>query len=283
MAKVKIKCDDFVSSGLKATVAGNGVQLLERGELKVDFELIVGDEYLLGLKVQDLQKAIDQKVLGSFVKSGKKTIAALVQSVLDFWQLEADGNADASEKAAAEVKNANAELKDSVGSLRQSARKAAVDFLASKKVKISPKSISTNGSSYFKEFKLAKGGFQVAPENQQDDITPLLKKSNGTRWLYFGIAATGTAGRVIIDLKKPVKKNDLKELREMEDVPDNASFFEGVIRASKSQGDLHFVNKVLKEKDVKQCFQASAPKFGKFKISTKQINEYPKDLGKYEG
>ena len=119
--------------------------------------------------------------------------------------------------------------------------------------------------------------------NNQEDISPLLKKSNGSRWLYFGIAATGTAGRVVLDLKKPVKKKALKDLRELEDVPDNASFYFGVIRADKSKGDLHFVSKMLKDKDIKQCFLTSAPKFGKFKIKLKKIDNYPKDLNKYEG
>lgn len=120
-------------------------------------------------------------------------------------------------------------------------------------------------------------------ENQQQDITPLLKKSNGSRWLYFGIAATGTAGRVVLDLKQPVKKKALKALRDLEDVPDNASFYFGIIRADKSKADLHFVNKLLKDKDVKECFLTSAPKFGKFKIQLKKIDNYPPDLKKYGG
>lgn len=119
-------------------------------------------------------------------------------------------------------------------------------------------------------------------DQTQADITPILKKSKGARWLYFGIAATGTAGRVIVDLKKPVKTKALKELRGLDDVPDNAIFYEGVICLNKTSADIHFVKKLLKEKKVQQCFLASAPKFGKFKIRSKVIDAYPKDLAKYE-
>ncbi len=284
MASVKVKCRDLVSKYTKDCQSSSRDQLFTAGEMKVDFEATLDDKMLGDVKESDLQKYVISSFKADFENGIKNELGDLVSEVKNLSDADQKGDTKAASVAGKMVTSFNKVLKSLVDDARTIVRELIVQKVKNKTNKVNSKQITSVGTSSFKDIKLNSDAFKskIGSSAEQEDITPILKKSNGTKWLYFGAAATGTAGRVIVG-KKPVKGKEIKELRSLEDVPNNASSYEGVIRASNSFADIHFVNKALKDKDIKQCFTSSAPKFGKFKVAIKTIASLPKDVKSYEG
>lgn len=284
MASVKVKCKDLVSKYTRDCLSSSREQLFTAGEMNVDFEASLDDKMLGDVRESELQKYVYSSFRSDFENGIKSELGEFVTVVKNLSDADRNGDTNAASAAGKMVTHYNKVLKSLVEDARTIVRELIVQKVKSKTNRVNPKQVTSVGTSSFKDVKLNADAFlsKISSSAVQEDITPTLKKSNGTKWLYFGAAATGTAGRVIVG-KKPVKDKEIKELRSLEDVPNNATPYEGVIRASNSFADIHFVKKTLKDKDIKQCFAASAPKFGKFKVAIKTIESLPQDLRSYEG
>lgn len=262
-----------------------GIQLFTSGAMNVDFEASLDDKLIGDVNEASLQKYVAGAFRTGFESTNKKALAEFVSEIKALSDADQNGDAKASTNATKLVASHNKLFKSRISDVRNHVRELIVQKVKSKTNKINTKQITTVGSSNFEEIKLNADAFATkakSEKSEQEDITPILKKSNGAKWLYFGAAATGTAGRIIVS-KKPVKNKEAKGLRSLEDVPKNAKIYTGVLRASKSFATIHFVKNALKKKDLLQCFKASAPKFGKFKIEIEIIPELPKKLKSYGG
>lgn len=284
MASVKVKCIDLISRYTKECQSSVGVPLFSSGGMNVDFEATIDDKLLGDVAEPSLQKYVLGAFKTGFESTNKKALGEFVSQVKNHSDADQKGDKKASNAAGKLVSSHNKIFKSRIDGLRNYVRDLIVQKVKSKTNKVNPKQITTVGSSSFKEIKLNEDAFVTKPKSEkidQADITPILKKSNGSKWLYFGAAATGTAGRILVS-KKIIKNKEVKALRKLDDVPKNAKIYIGVLCISKSFATIHFVKHALKKKDLLQCFKSSAPKFGKFKMETKIISELPKNVKNYQ-